>query len=65
MFNNAKKLKNRWDEDMIPLIADEVPFQDVIKTLARHFKLKEEKDEDRKRRKISDDKTFLAFHDHH
>jgi predicted nucleotidyltransferase component of viral defense system len=44
MFNNAKKLKNRWDEDMIPLIAEEITFQDVIKTLARHFKLKEEKD---------------------
>jgi hypothetical protein len=29
---------------MIPLIAEEITFQDVIKTLARHFKLKEEKD---------------------
>jgi len=50
MFNNAKKLKNRWDKDMIPLIAEEIPFQDVIKTLARHFRLKEEKDAVRKNR---------------
>lgn len=48
MFNNAKKLKNRWDEDMIPLIAEEVSFQEVMQTLAKHFKLKEEKDKMRK-----------------
>jgi len=44
MFNMAKKLKNRWDKDMIPLLAEEVSFQEVMQTLARHFKLKDEKD---------------------
>ncbi len=43
MFNNAKKLKNRWDEDMVPLIAEEITFQEVMKVLARYFNLKEEK----------------------
>ena len=45
MFNNAKKLKNRWDEDMIPLLAEEIPFQDVMKTLAKYFKYAEKKEE--------------------
>lgn len=44
MFNRAKKLKNRWDEDLLPLLAEEVSFQEVMKTLAKHFKLKEEKE---------------------
>ncbi|MBU0614708.1 MAG: nucleotidyl transferase AbiEii/AbiGii toxin family protein [Nanoarchaeota archaeon] len=44
MFNNAKKLKNRWDEDMADLISQNVSFQDVMKELAKHFKLKEEKE---------------------
>lgn len=44
MFNNAKKLKNRWDKDMEPLLAEEISFQKVITTLAKYFKLKEEKD---------------------
>lgn len=44
MFNKAKKLKNRWDEDMADLIAKRVSFQDVMKELARYFKLKEEKE---------------------
>ena len=44
MFNKAKKLKNRWDEDLLPLLAEEVSFQEVITTLAKHFKLKGEKD---------------------
>jgi predicted nucleotidyltransferase component of viral defense system len=44
MFSNAKKLKNRWDEDMISLLSEEVSFQEVMQTLAKHFKLKEEKD---------------------
>lgn len=43
IFNNAKKLKNRWEKDMVPLLRDEIPFQEVMKTLAKHFKLKEEK----------------------
>lgn len=44
MFNRAKKLKNRWDEDMEALLAEEISFQKVMKTLAKHFNLKEEKD---------------------
>ncbi|MFH1916784.1 MAG: nucleotidyl transferase AbiEii/AbiGii toxin family protein [Nanoarchaeota archaeon] len=44
MFNNAKKLKNRWDTDMIPLIKDEVTFHEVMQTLATYFKLKKEKE---------------------
>jgi len=44
MFNKAKTLKNRWDKDMLTLISEEITFQEVIKFLAQHFKLKEEKD---------------------
>jgi len=44
MFNKAKTLKNRWDEDMAPLLAKEIPFQSVMKYLAKHFKLKEAKE---------------------
>lgn len=43
MFNKAKKLYKRWDKDMLPLIVEDVNFQEVMKTLALHFKLKEEK----------------------
>ncbi len=43
MFNKAQKLKNRWDEDLVPLLREEIGFNEVIKTLADHFKLKEEK----------------------
>jgi predicted nucleotidyltransferase component of viral defense system len=52
MFNKAKTLKNRWDKDMVPLLADPVSFQDVIKSLAKHFNLQEEKGKVKKRRKI-------------
>lgn len=44
MFNKAKMLKNRWDRDMIFLISKEITFQEVIKFLSKHFKLKEEKE---------------------
>lgn len=44
MFNNAKKLKNRWDQDMLPLLVEEVRFDAVMRTLARHFSLKDEKE---------------------
>ncbi len=44
MFNRAKKLKNRWDEDMLLLLSKEVSFTKVMKTLASYFKLKEEKE---------------------
>ncbi len=44
MFNKAKTLKNRWDKDMGSLLAEPISFQEVIKFLARHFKLKDEKE---------------------
>ncbi|MEK6892646.1 MAG: nucleotidyl transferase AbiEii/AbiGii toxin family protein [Nanoarchaeota archaeon] len=44
MFNKAQTLKNRWDKDMGSLIAKPISFQEVIKFLAKHFKLKEEKE---------------------
>jgi predicted nucleotidyltransferase component of viral defense system len=44
MFNNAKKLKNRWDKDMEALLSEPITFQEVIIFLSKHFKLKEEKD---------------------
>ncbi len=43
MFNNAKKLNKRWNEDLILLLKEEITFEEVMKTLAKHFKLKEEK----------------------
>ncbi|MBU1103639.1 MAG: nucleotidyl transferase AbiEii/AbiGii toxin family protein [Nanoarchaeota archaeon] len=49
MFNKAKQLKNRWDADVEALLAEEIPFQEVIKALAKHFKLKEEKEKLKKR----------------
>lgn len=45
MFNKAKILKNRWDQDMDPLIANRITFQEVMQTLAKYFKLKEQKEE--------------------
>jgi len=48
MFNKAQTLKNRWDKDMVSLIADPITFQEVIKFLANHFKLKEYKENLRK-----------------
>lgn len=44
MFCQANKLKNRWDEDLAPLLSEEITFYDVMQTLARHFRLKEEKE---------------------
>ncbi len=44
MFNRAKKLKNRWDQDMAALLSEQITFQEVITSLAKYFKLKEEKD---------------------
>lgn len=51
MFSKADKLKVRWDRDMIPLLAEEVPFVEVMRALARHFKLKEEKEAEKEQRK--------------
>lgn len=48
MFNKAKKLRKRWDKDLLPLLAEEVSFQKVMITLAKHFKLKEKKKKEKK-----------------
>ena len=48
MFKNAQKLKNRWDEDMIQLLAKKITFVEVMKTLAKHFKYAEEKEKIKK-----------------
>ena len=48
MFNKAKTLKNRWDKDMIALLSNPISFQEVIQFLAKHFKLKEEKEKIKK-----------------
>ena len=47
MFNKAKELKNRWNENLLPLLAKEVSFQELMTTLASYFKLKEEKNKRR------------------
>ena len=44
MFNKAKTLKKRWDEDLSQLLIEDVTFQEIMQTLAKHFKLKEAKD---------------------
>lgn len=49
MFNKAKTLKNRWDKDMVSLIAEPISFQEVIRFLAKHFKLKDEKESVKKK----------------
>lgn len=49
MFRRANILKNRWDSDMAPLLAEEVTFQDVMKSLSRHFKYAEEKENRKKK----------------
>jgi len=62
MFNNAQKLKNRWDADMNALIREKVSFEEVMKFLAKSFKLKEEKEKrkERKMRKIQRGKLPLS-----
>lgn len=44
MFNNANKLHKRWHEDLAPLLVEEITFEQVMTTLAKHFKHKEEKE---------------------
>lgn len=39
MFNKAKKLHKRWNEDMLPLLSEEVQYEEVIRTLAKYFNL--------------------------
>lgn len=53
MFKNAQKLKNQWELDLVPLLAEEVPFETVIKALAEHFKLKDEKDKRKEAKKVT------------
>jgi len=48
MFKNANKLKNRWDEDVSPLLPTETTFIQVMQTLSKHFKYKEKKKETKK-----------------
>lgn len=43
MFDKANKLKTRWDEALIPLLAEEASFKETMTTLAKYFNLKEEK----------------------
>ncbi len=44
MFNRAQKLNRRWNEDLLPLIKEEVSFAEVMKTLAEYFQLKKVKE---------------------
>lgn len=53
MFNNAKKLKNNWDQDMQHLERKGISFQEVMSTLAKHFQLKEEKEKQKTIRELS------------
>ena len=48
MFNRANRLKQKWDEDLGPLLAQKVSFQEVMTTLAKHFHLKEVKEKKKK-----------------
>lgn len=57
MFNKAQTLKNRWDRDMAFLIAEEVTFQEVIKFLVQHFKLREHKNKAKEEKKAKKSKT--------
>ena len=50
MFNKAQTLKNRWDKDMVSLISEPISFQEIIQFLAKHFKLKEEKEKLKKKK---------------
>jgi predicted nucleotidyltransferase component of viral defense system len=39
MFSKAKTLHKRWDDDMLPLLAEEIEFTEVMRTLAKKFDL--------------------------
>lgn len=43
MFNAAQKLRKRWNEDLASLLVEEITFQEVMTSLAKHFNLKEAK----------------------
>ena len=48
MFNKAQLLKKKWDLDIAPLFAEQITFQEVMSTLAKHFNLKAEKERKKK-----------------
>ncbi len=50
MFHRANRLKNRWDKDIAPLVAEEISFQDLMKTLSKYFKYAEEKNRKKNKR---------------
>ncbi len=50
LFSNANTLKNRWDTDMVPLLSRETDFPTMMRYLAKHFKLKEEKQKLKKKK---------------
>jgi len=60
MFKRANVLKNRWDRDMAPLLAEEVTFHEVMATLSRHFKYAEVKSKARQERQKSTQKKKIG-----
>lgn len=50
LFSNANTLKNRWDTDMVPLLSQETDFPTMMRYLAKHFKLKKEKQKLKKKK---------------
>ncbi|MFT4249790.1 MAG: nucleotidyl transferase AbiEii/AbiGii toxin family protein [Candidatus Woesearchaeota archaeon] len=44
MFSQAKKLYNRWDEDMVALLQEPVSFHEVMQVNAKYFTLSEVKE---------------------
>ena len=44
MFNKAKTLHKRWFDDIEPLLVEQITFEEVMTTLAKHFKLKDVKE---------------------
>jgi predicted nucleotidyltransferase component of viral defense system len=51
MFNQSQKLHKRWHEDMAPLLVKEITFEEVMEFLVNHFKLKEEKEKQKDKKK--------------
>ncbi len=43
IFHNANKLKNQWNQDLLPLTSKQPSFETTMKTLAKHFNLKKHK----------------------
>ncbi len=53
MFHNANTIYNRWNQDLAPLLAEDISFQEVMQYLSKHFNLKEEKEKLRKGKKLA------------